>query len=107
MHAPVSVTAGDVGKRIDIGRLDLRELTVMDHGGGQLVNLGQLLENLCIGRIAALRFLPMRKFEHLEQDMPELLGRIDVELLARKLVYLRFQLVDFNLGACTEIGKRL
>ena len=77
----------------------------MDHGGGQLVNLRQLLENLRIGRVAALRFLPMRKFEHLEQNMPELLGRIDVELLACQLVDAGLEPVDLRLGGRADFRK--
>ena len=39
----------------------------------------------------------MRELEDLEQYVAELLGRIDVELLARKLEYALLQPVDLEL----------
>lgn len=48
----------------------------------------------------------MRHAEHLEQDMAELLWRIDVEFLARQLVDARLQLVDFGLRVDAQLGER-
>src|SRR5213592_4725824 len=75
------------GQRVDVGRLELGELAVLDQESGNLVaHRCQLLEDVVIGRRAGLRPLEDRELVLLEQDVPELGGGVDVELGARDAV---------------------
>ena len=101
MDAPVG--CAHAGQRVDVGRLDFGELAVAQDERGQLVNLGELLEHLRVGGISALRLLLRRQAQDLEQDMTELFGRVDVELLAGKLDDPRAQGIDVALRALADL----
>ena len=105
MDPTVAIQRGQSRKRIDIGGLDLGILAILQDKSGDLVIVGQLAKNLCVGGIAATRLLAVRQTHYLEQDMGKLLGRIDVELLARKLPNARTQGIDLDLGFGAKIGK--
>lgn len=76
-----AVRGDHAGKRIDVGRLDLREFAVLEHERRELVFGGKLLEHAGVGREAALGLLQGGQADYIEQDMGKLLGGIDVELL--------------------------
>ena len=103
MHA--AVVGAHTRQGVDVGRFDLRELAVAQHERGKLVHLRQLLEHARIGGVAALVLLERREADHLEEDVRELLGGIEVERLPRKLVDLRGDRVEVGLGARTELRK--
>ena len=65
----------------------------------------QLLEHGGVGGVAALVLLERPKAEHLEQNVRELLGAVEVELLPRDLDDVRAQLVELGLRRGTQLGQ--
>ena len=100
VHAPVA--RAQARQRVDVGRLDLGELAVAQDERRHLVLGGQLLEHTRVGGVAALVLLARLEAEHLEQDVRELLGRVEVELLPRDPVDARGQPVELALRGLAE-----
>ncbi len=103
VHAPVA--GAHAWQRVDVGGLDLRQLPVAQHEGGQLVHGAQLLEHRGVGGVAALVLLEGREPQHLEQDARELLGAVEVERLPRHVEDARRELVEFGLRAGAELRQ--
>ena len=77
---------------VGVGVLELGDAAVVEDQPRQRVVEGELLQHLLVGR----RRLGRRALDHrqalaLEQDLAELLGRVEVEGLARRLVGARFE----------------
>ena len=85
---------GELRQRVEVGRLELGELTVLEDERGDGVVLGQLFEDVLRGGDdLALAVLHRLGQEHLvEEDVAELLGRVDVEAVAGLLVDLSARL---------------
>ena len=81
---PAGTGVDQSGQRVQVGVLQLRLLPVLDDAFGDLVLAGQPLQHLDSGgEVFRLgRLLGGRESQFLEQDRPELLGRVEVELLA-------------------------
>ena len=72
---------------IDVGGFELRQLAVFDQQPGHLVpHRGELLQHLVVGRGAGFRLLEDRKLMLLEQHVPELRRRVEVELGSRGVI---------------------
>ena len=80
----------DVGlERIRVGRFELGQLPPVEHAGRQIVLGRKVLENVGAGGIGpGLALLPAFQTQLVEQDFTKLLGRADIEGLARKFVNL-------------------
>ena len=97
------------GQRVGIGRLQLGDLPPFDDPARQLVALlGEVLEGGGRGRPLARRGLLAAGQLHLsEQDVPELLGRADIERLAGELMDLGLEpggaLGEFAGEACQDL----
>ena len=78
----------EVRQRIGIGGAELRELAPVEHAAGELDALrGQILQRVRIGAPGAGRGLAAAGQAHAaEEDVAQLLGRADVEALARELI---------------------
>ena len=83
-------------KRVDVGALQLGQLTVFEQASSDGVLVPQLLERLGVGRRrSALGRLALgREAQPLEQHLAELLGRVRIELDAGQLVDLPARAVD-------------
>ena len=78
---------------VGVGALELRQAPVLQQLGRQRIVLGQLLQHLLVGAgDAAGRLLHHRQAELGEQDLADLLGRAQVEGLAREVVRLLLEL---------------
>ena len=64
----------------------------------------QLLEHGGVGGVAALVLPERAQAQHLEQDVRELLGAVEVELLPRDLDDARTQLVELGLRRGPQLG---
>jgi len=78
-------------QRVDVGRLQLGQLPVLEDRGDDFVLVPQRLERVCVGRVAGLRALADGKPEVFEEDLGELLRRVQVEFLAGQLLDLGFE----------------
>ena len=77
---PAVVDVDELRQGIEVGRLELGQLAVLDDLGGDGMVVFELLEDFLVGRPAVLVLLGLARIEpqHVEQDVPELLGRVDV-----------------------------
>ena len=73
-------------QRINIGRLELRELAVLEDQTDDRVLLAQRLQRVGVGGVASFCALADRQAQVLEQHLRELLRRAQVELLPRDLL---------------------
>ena len=96
-----------VQKPLRIGRVQLRKRTVIQDIRHDLVVLGELLKHIRRGRVTGLRLLAALHAELSEQDLPELLRRVDVELLARLRVDPRLQRLDAGPKLHAIVDERL
>ena len=106
MHAPrggIDVS----GKRIGIGRFELGELTPFENGFRQVVTEAcEFLENVGIRRPRAGLGAPSAgKREFAEQDIAQLLGRSQIEFLARVLAALFFEPRHISREIVRELGE--
>ena len=85
MHTP-RVGPHQQRQRVDIGRDQLGQLSVLQHQRRQRVHRSKRLQHIHIGRGARLRLLHHGQPELLEEDNAELLGRADGEGAAGRLV---------------------
>ena len=75
-----AVRADELGERVDVGPLELRERAVLEDERGERVVLGELLEDVLV------RGRP--RLEPLQHGQPELLGAArDVSYFPRRAVY--------------------
>ena len=90
-------------QRVEVGGLDLGALAVLEHLGHDRVVGGEVAEDLGIGGVeAALGALEPVGGEpqHVEEHVAQLLGGVDVEVLAG----LRVDLLDHRVDLCAELG---
>ena len=80
------IVGDDLGQPVHIGALELGKLAVVHDDVDDGVFSPQLFQHLHIGGIAGLGLFHRRQAKLLEQDAPQLLGGVDVELLSRQLV---------------------
>src|SRR5437879_11951628 len=73
----------ELRKRVEIGGLELRELTILKHRCGHLMLIGEFRENILRSRNnLALAILHRLRKEHLvEEDIAQLFRRVDVETM--------------------------
>ena len=78
----------EVRQRVGIGGAELRELAPVEHAAGELDALGgQILQHVGVGAPCAGLGLPSAGQAHAaEEDVTQLLGRADIEALARELM---------------------
>ena len=82
-----------LGQLVGIGRLEFGDAAVFENQLGQRIRCGQLLEDIFRGRrLSGRRLAHHRQAELAEQDLLQLLGRVQVERAARFGVRLRLQL---------------
>ena len=105
MNPPVG--GHHLAQSLHIGGVQLGELAVVQHRPHDLVLGAQLLQHVHIGGPARLGFLHRGQAQLVEQDVPQLLGGEDVELLPRQAVDLRLQGVDARLELPAEVGQGL
>ena len=92
MHA-TGLRVDLLGQLLGVGRAQLREAAVLQDDARQRIALGQLLEHvLGGGGLPGACFLAHGQALLVEQDFLQLLGRIEVEGLAGRLVRLDFEL---------------
>ena len=90
MNPPVFVR--DLQESVRIGAFEFGQLTVIQHRFHNRVVRAQFFQNVRVRGIPRFRLFPMRKFQHLKENIPQLLGRVDVELRhARKHIDLLLQ----------------
>ncbi len=105
MRPDTAVGLDNAGKAVGIRGLQLGELAVVDYFGNNRMLSRQAVEHVDIGGIARLGLAVRRKTEPVEKQLSELLGRIDVEFAAGKLVYLGAQRVDDLAETYSEAGQ--
>ena len=89
-----AVLADQRRQRAEVRVDELRELAPLLDDRDDLVLLTDRPENARVGGVARLALAPGRERELLEEDPRDLLGRAEHELLARKLVRVRLELLD-------------
>jgi hypothetical protein len=75
-----------LGKGIDVRGFELGQVAIAEDLQGEVVLKRQFGQDIHIGGIAGLRFLDDGKSQLFEENLPELLGGVDVEHLSGKLV---------------------
>ena len=81
-----AVRADELGQGVEVGALDLGALAVLEDVGHDLVVAGEVGEDLGVGGVEALAGLLEAgggQAHHVEEDVRELLRRVEVELLPR------------------------
>jgi hypothetical protein len=96
-----------LGQRVQVCRLELRVLAPLLDLRDDLVLRADRLEDPRVGREARLAAALLGQAEHVEEDVGELLGRTDRELLARERVDLRLELGDSRVDLLPDLGKAL
>ena len=76
---------------VDVGALELRVQPPVEEHGDHRVGGPQLLEDRGIGRVAGLGALAARQVELVEEDLLELLGAAERELVADRVVDVRLE----------------
>ena len=94
MRVQAAVVAEEVGQRAEVRVEQLRQLAPLLDDLDDRVLVPDRAENARVRRVAGLALAPGRELELLEEDARELLRRAEHELLARKLVRLRLELLD-------------
>ena len=94
-------------QRVDVGRLQFRQLTVIDDPVRQFVLARQFLHHAHVGRGPGLGLLDNPQLQLLEQDHPQLLRRIDVERLPRQRIDFVLQLLQILVQLARQFGKML
>ena len=94
-------------QRVDVGRLQLRDLPVLEDEADHLVLVAQLLQDRCIGRAAGPRALRRRQRELVEQDRLELARRADVELVPDQRVDPGLEVGERRAELLAHGGERL
>jgi hypothetical protein len=84
MHAAAE-RIDELRQRVHVRRLQLRKLAVLEDLGHDLVLVAQRLESVRVRRVAGLGSLAHRQPQVLEQDLRQLLRRVEVELLPGQL----------------------
>jgi hypothetical protein len=82
------------GQRLDVGRAQLGVQPPVEQHRDHRVRRAQLLEHAGVGRVAGLRPPAAGQVQLVEQDLLELLGRAEVELVADRRVDLLLQPTD-------------
>ena len=103
VHQAVDATHARQG--VKVSGLHFRELAIAQHLGRDGMHVHELAERFRIGGIAARVLLARRQLEHFKQNMAELLGRIDVEFLTRKLMNLGAQPLELGRGFLRHTGE--
>ena len=84
------------GQRLDVRRAELRVDPPVEDRPDDRVDVHQLLEDRRVGRVAGLRLATLGQLELAEQDLAELLGRADRELVADGVVDLALEAGDLG-----------
>ena len=104
-RADAPVGADGLQKPVGIGALELGVLPVLQHVRHDR-HAAQLIEHVRVCAPAGLGFFAVRELHVLEEDLPELLGGVDVEGRARGGVDLLLKLRDRGLQRLAELGER-
>ena len=88
---------------LDIGRVQLCQLPVLQHKIDDRVLVAQSLEHFCIGRPACFCFLAGGQSQILKQHNTELLRRKDIEFFACLFIDALFERTDFLSKAAAEL----
>ena len=96
MHATAQ-RVDQLRQRVDIGRLQLRELPIFEDQADDRVLVAQRLQRVGIGRVPRLGPLAHLEAKVFKEDFRQLLRRVQVELLAGDLLH--FGLDGGELGA--------
>ena len=75
-----------------IGRLQLRQLAMLQNGGNQRMLALQCFQHLGIGRITCFGLFDYRQLQAFKQNHAQLLGRFQVKCFACLLLSQRLQL---------------
>ena len=94
-------------QRLDVGRAQLRVDPPLEELVDHRVAPAQLLEHRRVGRVAGLRPLALRQVQLEEQDLLELLGAAEVELVPDVDVDLLLEPGDLRAELAVEDGQRL
>ena len=98
VDAPVS--GNDLAQALHIGGVELGQLSVLQHQRDNGVLILQLLQHLGVGGVPGLGLLHRGQPQLFKQNMAQLLGREDVELLPRLSI-------NFLLGVRNAPGEHL
>src|SRR5207247_3898580 len=90
------------GQRVRVGALELGEAAMLEDLAGQRLAERQLAQHVGVRRGPGLRASQDRQLELLEEDLRELLGRGDRELLAGQRVDLAREVVEVALELLGE-----
>ena len=105
MNPPVG--GHHLAQSLHIGGVQLGELAVVQHRPHDLVLGAQLFQHVHVGGPARLGFLHRGQAQLVKEDMAQLLGGEDVELLPGQPVDLRLERVDAQLELPAEVGQGL
>ena len=95
-------------QRLDVGRAELRVDPPLEELVDHRVGRPELLEDRRVGRVAGLRPAALRQVQLEEQDLLELLGAAEVELVADVDVDLLLEPVDLaRRNSTSSAGQRL
>ena len=104
---PRVVAVDLVGERVGIGRFELGQLAPFEHPAGHRMQRQQLFEDRGVGAVGAgLALAAARQVELVEQNLAQLLGRADVEVVADILVDRGLDLGDAAGEIGREVGER-
>ena len=90
---------------VEVGPLQLGQLAVVEHAGGQIVVEGQLFEHFLVGAGSGLRPLHHLQPQFLKEHLLQLLGRVEVEFATGQLVDLGPQFVEAQGGPLALLGQ--
>ena len=92
-------------QRVHVGRLQLRKSTVVQDVIDDRVDVAESLQDRRVGRVALLRLASARQPPFLEQQVPELGRRVDVELVPHCLVRRPLRRLDLNDQLLVELRQ--
>ena len=93
-------------QRVEVGLRELGQLPPALDLGDDLVLVADRLQHAGVGRVAGLAAALARQPELAEQDLLELLGRAERELLAGELEDLSLELVRLGLDPRRDLARR-
>src|SRR5579883_1354886 len=101
MHPPV-LGIDEFYQTVHVLCLELVQLAIFQQRIHRRMQPAQPFQHFGIHRIASLGFAPMWQLEFSEEDIAKLLGRVDVELMADRLIDVGFQRLQLLLQVATH-----